>query len=481
MSETPRFADIPSLDRLLNAAPVEPLVDRHGRGLVADVLRECISDLRARLATPDAPGFDVEAGHDGLPPSPLAKTLVEDLATRLEALTAPSLKPVFNLTGTVLHTNLGRAPLPDEALAAIQATAGASNLEFELATGRRGDRDAHVEAWLCRLTGAEAATVVNNNAAAVLLVLNTLARNRQVCVSRGELIEIGGSFRMPEIMARAGCKLVEVGTTNRTHLRDYADAIERRTAALMKVHTSNYVVQGFTASVAERELVALARASDIHYIHDLGSGSFIDVRRLGLPSEPTPMDAIANGAEVVTFSGDKLLGGPQCGIVVGDAGVVARIKRNPMKRALRVGKLTLAALGAVLPMYADPERVCRRVPTLRALTRPAAEIEVAARRVLEPLQARLGGDARVEIVACESQVGSGALPLAALESTGIAIRPPPGRRSLPRWLKNVANAFRGLPRPVVGRIHDDALLLDIRCLEDETGFIGQLDELSLGG
>ncbi|HEY4773489.1 MAG TPA: L-seryl-tRNA(Sec) selenium transferase, partial [Xanthobacteraceae bacterium] len=342
----------------------------------------------------------------------------------------------------------------------------------------RSQREQCVRELLCRVTGAEAATVVNNNAAAVLLVLATLASRREVLVSRGELIEIGGSFRMPEIMKAAGCRLVEVGTTNRTHLKDYDGAIGPRTALLMKVHPSNYEIRGFTSAVSERELAALARARSLPMVSDLGSGMLVDLRRWGLPYEPTPADVIADGVDVVTFSGDKLLGGPQAGIIVGRADLLARLKRNPLKRALRLDKLTLAALEAVLRMYADPERVAERVPTLRHLTRPLADIAAQAERLLPAFRRALAGRASVASIACESQAGSGSLPASRLPSRALAIRPL-GRRP-ERAVEDFARAFRALAVPVIGRVQAGALVFDLRCLDDEDRLLTQLDRLAIG-
>ena len=398
------------------------------------------------------------------------------MCAQIDGLMAPSLRPVFNLTGTVLHTNLGRAPLPDVAIAAMVSAAGAANVEFDLDKGKRGERDDHVQAWLCRLTGAQAALVVNNNAAAVLLMLNTLAIGREVPVSRGELIEIGGAFRMPDIMARAGCTLVEVGTTNRTHLHDFASAINDNSAALMKVHTSNYVVTGFTASVAESALAALAHQHDIPFIDDLGSGTLVDMSRYGLPREPTPADALAHGADLVSFSGDKLLGGPQCGIIVGRKDLVDQLRKNPMKRAMRLDKVTLAALEAVLKLYADPERLPQRLPSLRLLTRAHVDIAADAQQVVDVLQGQLADIARVEVIECNSQIGSGALPVAVLPSAAIAITPLDGSGSS---LNRLARAFRTLPIPVVGHISEGALIFDCRCLDDVRAFVEQIGHLSL--
>lgn len=393
-------------------------------------------------------------------------------------MTRPSLRQVFNLTGTVIHTNLGRARLAPAATAAVtQAAVHPSNLEFDLAEGARGDRDVHVEAQLCRLTGAEAATVVNNNAAAVLLVLNTLARGKEVPTSRGELIEIGGAFRMPEIMASSGCHLREIGTTNRVHLEDYAGAIGPDTGVVMKVHTSNYAVVGFTSGVGEAELAALCRERRVPFVIDLGSGSLVDLRQYGLPHEPMPSEALARGADIVTFSGDKLLGGPQAGIIVGRADLIAAIKRNPMKRALRVDKMTLAALSSTLALYDDPDRLPARLPVLSDLLRPVAEIRAAANRLKETVAAAMRDTASVDVVDCESQIGSGALPTQKIPSAGLAIRPV-AERGAGSALNHIAKAFRELPVPVIGRVHDGAFILDFRCLDDEATFGTQVSTLS---
>lgn len=449
---------------------VEALAETHGRALVLEAVRSALGAARESLL-----GQAVDARS-----APDTDAIIRRVEAEIAAADRPSLRPVFNLTGTVLHTNLGRAVLPAEAIAAVAAVAGsASNLEFDVAQGRRGDRDAHVEALICRLTGAEAATVVNNNAAAVLLVLNTLALRKEVPVSRGELIEIGGAFRMPDIMARAGCRLHEVGTTNRTHLKDFEQAIGPRTGLLMTVHTSNYEVQGFTAAVPEAELAALAHSRSVPFVVDLGSGTLVDLQQYGLPHEPTPGDSIANGADVVTFSGDKLLGGPQAGLIVGRKDLIAKIRRNPLKRALRLDKMTIAALSAVLRLYFDPDRLAARLPTLRALTRPAEEIDAMARRLQPRLASMLEGVATVTVEPCQSQIGSGALPVDLLPSAALVMRPDAGKRGGGGVLKRLAAAFRALPAPVIGRIHDDALIFDLRCLEDEAAFLGQIETLSV--
>jgi L-seryl-tRNA(Ser) seleniumtransferase len=346
-------------------------------------------------------------------------------------------------------------------------------LEFDLSTGKRGERDDHVRALLCALTGAEDATLVNNNAAAVLLCLNTLCDCREAIVSRGELIEIGGAFRMPDIMARAGARLVEVGTTNRTHARDYRAAVRAETGAILKVHTSNYRIQGFTAEVQAAELAAIADEANVPLVHDLGSGTLVDLARFGLRAEPTVRAAVDDGAGLVTFSGDKLLGGPQAGFIVGRRALIAAIHRNPMKRAMRVDKIRLAAIEATLNLYRDPDRLAERLPTLRLLSRDRGQIEAQARRVLPGVARALGAGFTVEACECASQIGSGALPLDVIPSLGLSIRGPSGGA-----LERLSAALRGLSRPVIGRVADGALILDLRCRTDETQFLAALNTLA---
>jgi L-seryl-tRNA(Ser) seleniumtransferase len=445
-------AAIPSLDRLLNQPALGELLAHHGRTQVTSALRAHLDDLRK------------EALAGSLNPAALGdERVAAALEAKLGAATHPHLRPVFNLTGTVLHTNLGRAVLPVEAVRAVMQTMSVPvNLEYDLDSGRRGERDTVVEELLCELTGAAAATVVNNNAAAVLLILSALAARREVVVSRGELIEIGGSFRIPDIMRQAGTKLVEVGTTNRTHLKDYTEALGPRTALFMKVHTSNYVINGFTSNVAVGELAQLGVAHSIPVVADLGSGSLVDLARWGLPKEPTVRETIAAGADLATFSGDKLLGGPQAGLIVGRADLIAKLKKHPLKRALRVGKLTLAALEPVLSLYRAPEFLPQRLTTLRQLTRPAAEMQAQAIRLLPVVQHAVGAAYEVYDAPMFSQIGSGALPVERLSSHGLVIRPAAGKRG---GLDRLETLLRALPRPVIGRIAEKTLWLDLRCLE----------------
>jgi L-seryl-tRNA(Ser) seleniumtransferase len=466
--------DLPSVDRLLRLPQAAALVAEHGHTLVAAQARALLDGLRTQAL----------AGTLALPA--VADEAVQRLLQQhVAAALAPRLRAVLNLTGTVIHTNLGRALLADSALQHLLATmAGPNNLEFDLAGGGRGDRDSIVEELLCQITGAEAATVVNNNAAAVLLTIAALAAahpgGREVIVSRGELVEIGGAFRMPDVMASAGATLVEVGTTNRTHPKDYEAAITERTALLMKVHTSNYAVQGFTAAVDEAELARIAHARGLPLASDLGSGSLVDLAHYGLPREPLPQEKLAAGCDIVTFSGDKLLGGPQAGLIVGSKVAVGRIRKFPMKRALRMSKLPLAALEATLMLYLRPERLAHDLPTLRLLTRPAEAIRALAERLRGDVAAAVAPRFDVEVVDLLGQIGSGSLPVERLPSAGLAIAPVlagGAKKGAGRALDALATALRALPLPVVGRIAEDRLLLDLRCLEDATAFVAQLPAL----
>jgi len=464
-----RFSALPSVEKLLRCESLEPLQDAHGRTAVLDAIRTALSQARAAIRVGDWKVEDTDA------------YLRARCEASLEARSQPALKPIFNLTGTVLHTNLGRAPLPDSAVRALVAAAGACNVEYDLATGERGRRESHIEELLVALTGAQAATVVNNNAAAVVLALNTLAVDRETIVSRGELVEIGGAFRIPDIMAISGSRLVEVGTTNRTHARDYRNAINADTALVMRVHTSNYEIRGFTKSVPEKVLAELAHAQDLPLLVDLGSGSLIDLAQYGLPHEPTPAESLTAGADIVTFSGDKLLGGPQAGLIVGRKALIERLNRNPLKRALRVDKLTMAALGAVLKLYGRPEHLIRELPGLRLLARSADEIKALAFKMLPIARQALPASWEVSIESCDSQVGSGSLPVDRLPSWRLSIASTRADKHEGDGLEDMARAFRYLPVPIIGRIQNGALKLDLRCLEDEPLFIEQLSALRRAG
>jgi L-seryl-tRNA(Ser) seleniumtransferase len=467
MNDTRR---IPSVDRVLQQLP--ELIVTHGRQPVTACVRAELVAVR-------------EGVRHGLP-LPDDSMLLAAIRRRAEEAARAKLRPVFNLSGTVLHTNLGRALLAEEAIAQMtEAARSPCALEYDLDSGGRGDRDDLVSDLLVELLVGNsqtdgdqyAATVVNNNAAAVLLTLNALAQGREAIVSRGELVEIGGAFRLPDVMRRAQVKLVEVGTTNRTHERDYTDAIGPRTALLMKVHTSNYAVVGFTRSVTGKAIADIARAAGLPFVVDLGSGTLTDFATLGLPAEPMPQQALAAGADIVTFSGDKLLGGPQAGLIVGRRDLIARIKKNPLKRALRVGKTTLAALEATLRLYRDPDRLIERLPTLRLLTRPTTDIAALGERLRPAAQTAVGALAKVSVEPCSSQIGSGALPVERLPSVALVFRPTTKKTG--KTLAAIEAAFRALPQPVIGHIHDGAYHLDLRCLEtkDEACFVAQLAQL----
>ena len=459
-----KLRELPSVSVVLDEMADD--ITQHGHQAVTKAVRAHLSLVREQLQL----GKIADVATD---------SVLSAVRQALNGLNHSSLVPVFNLTGIVLHSNLGRATLAESAITAMaEVASGASTLEYDIAEGKRGDRDSHIEAILCELTGAEAATVVNNNAAAVLLTLNTLALNKSVPVSRGELVEIGGSFRVPDIMSRSGCRLVEVGTTNRTHLADYADAIDADTALLMRVHTSNYRIEGFTKAVPESELAHLAAQHEIPFIVDMGCGNLIDVKKLGLPHEATAQDTLRNGADLVLFSGDKLLGGPQAGIIAGKKSLVAQIKKNPIKRALRLDKVTLAALEATLQLYRNPEALTSQLPTLRLLTRSEADIQLQAERLCDPVTSALDKNFSVEVARVSSQIGSGSFPVEVLPSAGLSIASKNGEDA---ELRALDRRLHELPKPIIGRISNGALILDLRCLEPdhEPYFLEQFKDLTL--
>ena len=445
--------DLPAVDRLLKHERCEVLLGRYNREYVIEHCRAVLEQCRAEIRRGRTIATDEAA-------------VIEQLERRIQAESRPGHIRVVNATGTILHTNLGRALLSRAAIEAMLAVADQPiNLEYDLEAGRRGKREQTLEKLLIDLTGAEAATVVNNNAAAVLLALNSLAQGKEVIVSRGELIEIGGSFRIPEIMAKSGARLKEVGSTNRTHPADYENAISEDTALLLKVHTSNYKVVGFTAEVGLEELVAIGKKHRLPVMEDLGSGALIDLARYGLPKEPVVAERIRAGADVVTFSGDKILGGPQAGLIVGKKDWITKMSKNHLQRALRCGKLTLAALEATLRRYRQSPNIVEEIPTLKAFTRPMEEIRAMGEALLPRLQSALGGDFEIRLLDATAQIGSGALPTEELPTAVIGVR----HKKLAAHA--IAEKFRRASPPIIGRIKDDLFLLDLRCIFDSNDLI----------
>ncbi len=435
------------MDELLKSEGLSSVLLSHSATIVADAARAALDDIRKKILS----GVMVDVDES---------KIVSLVLDKLDSFLRPSLKRVINASGTILHTNLGRAVLAKEAVEAlITAATGPVNLEFDLERGERGRREAHVEGLLLRLTGAEAATVVNNNAGAVLLVLNTLALNREVVVSRGELIEIGGSFRLPEIMDRSGAIMKEVGTTNRTRIEDYASAVTGSTALLFKAHRSNFEIKGFCEDVSLKELAALGGERGVPVVEDLGSGSLVDLSAYGIKREPVAGDSIRAGADIVTFSGDKLLGGPQAGIIIGKRELIDRINSNPMKRALRVDKLTIAALEATLRLYLEPEKLPNRLPVLMHLSRDIKETEAMALKAKELLERRLGSGYTVAVEEETSEAGSGSLPGFALPTKVLSITHPEKRP------EQIFRGFLDSDPPILGRIRRDRFLLDLRTVE----------------
>jgi L-seryl-tRNA(Ser) seleniumtransferase len=457
---------IPSVDAVLSSARAQELAARFARPAVVAAIRHVLDvDRRALLA-----------GDGAAPPRDVAIDAVVARAEHWLATHAPrGLASVVNATGVVLHTNLGRAPLASEAVEAMsRAATDAVSLEIDLASGERGDRDAPLSALLCSLTGGEAALAVNNNAAALLLALDTVAERREVVVSRGELIEIGGSFRLPDVMRKSGVVLREVGTTNRTRLEDFAAAIHRRTGAVLRVHPSNYRIEGFVEQPPLAALAALARERGVPLVEDLGSGALVDLAPYGLPHEPTPAESLRAGADLVVFSGDKLLGGPQAGLAVGRAALIAAMRKNPLKRALRLDKLRLAALIATLEVYASAPDLPAALPTLGLLCRPVSSLELLAAAGLESLRAALPAAFELEVVASEAEIGSGAQPTVKLESRAIAV----AHREWPA--QRVAAFFRAADPAIVGRVARDRFLLDLRAVRSASDLVPHFGEERAG-
>jgi len=453
---------LPSIDQMLKHARAEALLARYNREYVVGHCRAALDDLRAAIRQDRSKAIEAREG-----------AIFDLIEKRIRLDSRPGHVRVVNATGTILHTNLGRALLSQAAIdAMIEVADRPINLEFDLGAGKRGKREETLETLLVDLTGAQAATVVNNNAAAVLLALNTLAEGREVVVSRGELIEIGGAFRIPEIMAKSGAILREVGATNRTHPADYENAINEKTALLLKVHTSNYKVVGFTAEVSLDQLVAIGKKRNLPVMEDLGSGALIDLSEYGLPKEPIVAERIDAGADVVTFSGDKILGGPQAGLMVGNKDLIGRMNKNHLQRALRCGKLTLAALEATLRRYRQSPDIVREIPTLRAFTRPMEEIRAMGEALLPRLQKALGKDFELQLRDSTAQIGSGALPTEELATAVICVEHPELSANA------IAKTFRSADPPIIGRINEDRFLLDLRVIFDPNDLLPNFGEMN---
>jgi L-seryl-tRNA(Ser) seleniumtransferase len=442
---------LPAVDELLRHPLIAEATDTFARPLVVRAVRNVLDRIRRAILS------DQGSGRSGVPDE---AALVQEILAETDRLAAYTLRRVVNATGIIVHTNLGRSLLCQEALERLQLIGSRySNLEYDLGVGSRGSRYVHAEAILREITGAEGALVVNNNAAAVLLVLNTLAQGKEVVVSRGELVEIGGSFRIPDVMTRSGARLCEVGCTNRTHLEDYRAAIGPETALLLKVHASNYRITGFTAEVDLATLVALGQAHDLPVMEDLGSGCLVDLSRFGLRGEPVVQDSVRAGADVITFSGDKLLGGPQAGIILGRKEIMERLRKSPLTRAVRVDKFTLAALEATLRLYRDEETPVRGIPTLRMIALDVETLATRAQSLADQIRAAVGSGVDVAVVDGASQVGGGALPVQNLPSKLVALTS--GRLSAAR----LEAIFRGNQPPIIGRVEQERFLLDVRTLQ----------------
>ena len=451
---------IPKVDEILSRSEITDLLKVHPRAVVLEAIRKGLNTFRENLLKRENASSVEESLFSFEHLYPL-------FLREIDLQVQPRLRRIINATGVVIHTNLGRAPLHPSALQhVIDVARRYSNLEYDLQVGERGTRYSHVEERLCRLSGAESALVVNNNAGAVLLALNTFAEGKEAIVSRGELVEIGGAFRIPDVMKRSGALLKEVGTTNRTHLRDYQKAMGPETALLLKVHTSNFRVMGFTSDVSLEELVVLGRGQNVPVMNDLGSGCFVDLSRFGLEKEPTVQEAVKTGVDVVTFSGDKLLGGPQAGIIVGKKRFLDPIKSNPLTRALRIDKLTLAALESTLLLYLDEKKAINEIPTLRMLTVDPLHLKRRGRRLMKKLTEGADKEVRLSLREDISHVGGGALPLQELPTIVLAIKP------LHLSVNDLEKKLRFGEPPIISRINKDELVLDMRTIfEDEVSLI----------
>ncbi len=449
MNKNLLYRSIPKVDILLEKEEIQNAIEEYGREIVMEAIREEMEGLRAYIGTCE----DEEAALDKI------ESLTEQILRYVKKVNTPNMRMVINGTGTILHTNLGRAPISQEHMAKLSnIVTGYSNLEYNLEAGKRGERYSHFEELLCRLTGAEAAMAVNNNAAAVMLILSSMAKGGEVVVSRGELVEIGGKFRIPDVMEQSGATLVEVGTTNKTHYSDYEDAITEETKALLKVHTSNYRIVGFTDTVTIADLAPLAKERELPLIEDLGSGVLVDLSKYGLTYEPTVQDSIKNGADVVCFSGDKLLGGPQAGIIIGKKKYIDMMKKNQLTRALRIDKFTATALELVLQEYLSEEKAIQNIPVLRMIHETKEEVTARARSLKNMLN-RAGLDADFGLEECESQIGGGSLPLERIPSMAVTVKP--HNISVPK----LEEEMRHLEVPIIPRTANDTVYLDVRTIE----------------
>ncbi len=449
MNKNLLYRSIPKVDILLEKEEIQNAIEEYGREIVMEAIREEMEGLRAYIGTCE----DEKAALDKI------ESLTEQILRYVKKVNTPNMRMVINGTGTILHTNLGRAPISQEHMAKLSnIVTGYSNLEYNLEAGKRGERYSHFEELLCRLTGAEAAMAVNNNAAAVMLILSSMAKGGEVVVSRGELVEIGGKFRIPDVMEQSGATLVEVGTTNKTHYSDYEDAITEETKALLKVHTSNYRIVGFTDTVTIADLAPLAKERELPLIEDLGSGVLVDLSKYGLTYEPTVQDSIKNGADVVCFSGDKLLGGPQAGIIIGKKKYIDMMKKNQLTRALRIDKFTATALELVLQEYLSEEKAIQNIPVLRMIHETKEEVTARARSLKNMLN-RAGLDADFGLEECESQIGGGSLPLERIPSMAVTVKP--HNISVPE----LEEEMRHLEVPIIPRTANDTIYLDVRTIE----------------
>lgn len=464
MAQDTLYQKIPKVDRLLDDAAVAQMIDLYGRDIVLQAIHQQLDKLREDIGK----GLDAAAFDEAV------QMLPEMIELTAASFCTPNMTRTINATGVILHTNLGRAPLSSKHMQQVMAIAsGYSNLEYDLESACRGERYAHFEDLLCRVTGGEAAMAVNNNAAAVLLVLSALASGGEVIVSRGELIEIGGKFRIPDVMSQSGTKLMEIGTTNKTHPEDYLNALTENTKMILKVHTSNYQIIGFTEAVSGPKIAEMTKAYGVPFVEDLGSGVLIDLEKYGLPHEPTVQEVLAQGADLVCFSGDKLLGGPQAGLIVGKKELIGQIKKHPLTRALRIDKMTAAALEVVLMEYLSEEKAVQNIPVLQMLTKPVEALKKEAQSFVRQLR-RAKLPAECKVCACQSQVGGGSMPMQTLESAGVAIKPQLISA------QEFERRLRGLPVPVVARISEDAVVFDMRTMQNMQSIVtSQLKELGV--